>query len=341
MSRLTFRGRILVIDDDENLREMILRLLRVTGHDVQGAGSVEEGLEKLRETSPDLILLDMQLPDRSGFDVLADIRGDPKTRLIPVVMMTGAATQQRKVKAIEAGVTDFLSKPFSLVELSARVRALLELKFATDALEAAEDVIVALAQTIDARDPYTFGHSARVSLYASLLGERIGLEGAPLEALRQGALFHDFGKIAVRDRVLLKPGPLTPAEFAEIQQHPGKGGDLLRNMRTLGPALEIVYLHHERMDGSGYPGGLVGEAIPVGVRAATIADVFDALTTKRVYRGALPRSEAIRILREEVAKGWWDGRILSEFLGILDDLPEDDERLVRLAGPPQMADASV
>ncbi len=335
------RGHLLVVDDDVGVRGLVARLLRVTGHFVQEAGSAEEAAVKLEQSVPDMILLDMQLPGKSGQQFLEEIRADPRLRLIPVVMITGAATQARKVKAIEAGATDFIAKPFSHVELAARVRSLLELKAATDALEDAERVIVALAQTIDARDPYTYGHSARVSLYAGLLGQRIGLEEWPLAIIRRGGLFHDFGKIAVRDRVLLKPGKLTTAEYAEIQTHPGKGKELLENMKTLAPALEVVHHHHERMDGSGYPDGLAGDAIPITARIATIADVFDALTTKRVYRDALTRAEALEIMASEVRKGWWDGRLLDELRGLLETIPVDDWRLISLARPDQIPDAGI
>ena len=330
----SIRGTVLVIDDDEQIRRLIVSLIGPMGHVLKEAASAEEGLEKLREEPPDLVLLDMQLPGRSGHDVLKEIRADPRSRLIPVVMITGAATHERKLKAIEAGVTDFLGKPFSPEELVARVRALMELKLVTDALEDAEQVIIALARTIDARDRYTYGHSARVSLYASLLGERVGLERRVLATVRQGALFHDFGKIAIRDAVLLKPGKLTNEEYAEIKGHPREGRDLLQNMKTLAQAMPVVYHHHERMDGSGYPDGLSGHGIPIAARVTTIADVFDALTTARVYRGALSREETLGIMLEEVRKGWWDGRLLDEFRGVLETLPLDDARILRLSAGP-------
>jgi putative two-component system response regulator len=333
------RGRLLIVDDDEGVRGLLARLLRVTGHSVAEAGSAEEAAEKLERSTPDLILLDLQLPGKSGQEFLLEIRADARFRLTPVVMITGAATHAHKVKAIEAGATDFLAKPFSHVELTTRVRSLLQLKTATDALEDAERVIVALAQTIDARDAYTWGHSARVSVYAGLLGERIGLDDWSLSSLQRGALFHDFGKIAVRDSVLLKPGKLTSEEYAEIKRHPDKGRDLLQNMKTLADSLDVVHHHHERMDGSGYPDGLSGESIPTTARVSTIADVFDALTTARVYRGALSRAEALGIMAEEVRKGWWDGRLLEELRGLLDGLPEDDERITRLAGPGQVPES--
>jgi putative two-component system response regulator len=325
------RASILVVDDDQQIRALIIRLLRPMGHSVVEAGSAEEAQEKLRTTSPDLVLLDMQLPGKSGHDLLAEIRSDPHTRLVPVVMITGAATHETKLKAIEAGVTDFIAKPFSPEELAARVRALLELKFVTDALEDAEQVIISLARTIDARDRYTYGHSARVSLYAGLLGERIGLEGRTLATVRRGGLFHDFGKIAVRDAVLLKPAKLTAEEYAEIKRHPTEGRDLLQNMKTLLHAMPVVYHHHERMDGSGYPDGISGDAIPITARVTTIVDVFDALTTARVYRGALAREDTLGIMADEVRKGWWDGRLLDEFRGVLATLPEGDERIRRVS----------
>ena len=321
---------MLVIDDDPQIRALILRLLEPAGYTVEEAATGADGLARLQARHHDLVLLDMQLPDLGGHDVLTAIRVEPRTRLTPVVMITGAATHHHKLKAIEAGVTDFLAKPFSPEELSARVRALVELKFVTDALEDAEDVIVALARTIDARDRYTYGHSARVSLYAGLLGQRIGLDPHRLSTVERGGLFHDFGKIAVRDKVLLKPGKLTDDEYAEIKRHPTDGRDLLRNMKTLAHALDIVYHHHERMDGSGYPAGLAGESIPLVARVTTIADIFDALTTARVYRGALSREDATSIMADEVRKGWWDGRLLDEFHGVLETLPEDDPRIARL-----------
>jgi putative two-component system response regulator len=315
--------RLLVVDDDEQIRRLLTLLLKPMGYQVETVGSAEEALERLKETAPDLVLLDVQLPGRSGHDVLEAIRDDPRTRLLPVVMLTGAATGEEKLKAIRAGVTDFMPKPFSAEELQVRVRSLIQLKSFADSLEDAERVIVALAKTIDARDPYTAGHSERVSFYAGKLGERIGLKGPELAAVQRGGLFHDIGKIAIRDNVLLKPAKLTPEEFELIKAHPVHGREILQNMRTLTYALPVVYHHHERMDGSGYPVGLAGDAIPLTARVTTVADIFDALTTERIYRGALTREDAVEIMRAEVKRGWWDGRLLEEFRGVLDGMPKD------------------
>lgn len=166
---------------------------------------------------------------------------------------------------------------------------------------------------IDARDPYTRGHSERVSANAGLLAERIGLSGPEIYAVRRGALFHDIGKIAVRDAVLLKPARLTPEEFDEIKRHPMAGCEIVKHLRTLAFALPIVSHHHERWDGSGYPDGLAGESIPLVARVTSIPDVFDALTTERPYRGASSTEEALAIMDDEARRGWWERRLLEEF----------------------------
>ncbi len=320
------RPRILVIDDDDAIRRLIAFLLAPEGYELRTAASAEQGLDSIAAYRPDLVLVDMHLPSRSGFDVITDLRSRPETRLTPVVMITGDATPAGKLRAIESGVTDFLAKPFSPEELIARVRALLDLKAATDALESAEDVLISLARIIDARDPSTYGHSSRVSRSAVLLGERIGLEADALRTLERGGLVHDIGKIAVRDSILRKPGPLDADEIAEIRSHPVRGRDLLINMKTFAATIPIVYHHHERMDGSGYPDGLQGEEIPLLARITTIADVFDALSMARVYRPPLDRENALGIMGDEVRRGWWDAALFGEFRAVLESIPEPKGR---------------
>jgi putative two-component system response regulator len=315
------------VDDDEQVRSLLARLLGGQEYIVDQAGSGDEALDRIRASPPDLVLLDVQMPGMSGHEVLGEIRARSETRLLPVVMLTGAATRQEKLKAIDAGVTDFIAKPFVSEELTARVRSLVQLKSVTDALEDAERVIIALAKTIDARDPYTSSHSERVSYFAGLLGERIGLRGPQLAAVKRGGLFHDLGKIATRDSILLKPSRLTKLEFEHVKLHPVVGRNLILHMKTLSHAIEVVYNHHERLDGSGYPEGLTGETIPITARVTTIADIFDALTSARVYRGALSRSEALRVMAKEVQMGWWDGRLLEEFRGVLERVPESEPKL--------------
>ena len=328
-------GTVLVVDDEAQIRGLLTALLKPQGYVVQTAASAEEAQERLKTLRPDVILLDLHLPGKSGQDVLAQLRADPVTRLLPIIMVTGEATGENRLRAIAGGVTDFVAKPFASEELLVRVKSLVQLKRFTDALEHAEHVIVALARTIDARDAYTAQHSERVSVYAGRLGAKIRLTDIELEAVKRGGLFHDIGKIAIRDAVLLKPSSLTPEEFAEIRKHPVVGRELLSGMKTLAFALDVVYAHHERLDGSGYPDGISGESIPLTARVTTIADIFDALTTARVYRAALTRAEALEIMAQEARRGWWDLRLLDVFRGVLEGLPEDVSRVTNaFAVPP-------
>lgn len=305
-------ARIVIVDDDPQVRKLLRALLTSCGYGVEEFGTVEPALERIRTDPPDLVFLDLQLPDRSGHSALEEIRSNPATRLLPVVMLTGFATSEQKVRAYELGVTDFLAKPFSPDELLPRVRSLVLLKLFADELEYAEHMIVTLARTIDARDPYTAGHSTRVADYAERVARRMNFDETSLLDLRRGALFHDVGKIGVPDAVLLKPGPLTAEERGVIQIHPVVGRDLLAPMKTMWKTLPIVRHHHERLDGSGYPDGRAGADIPLSVRIVTVADIFDALTTTRVYRRALTREEAYDIMKDEVRRGWWDGEVLRE-----------------------------
>jgi putative two-component system response regulator len=312
-------ARILVIDDDDYVRRLLRRLLSPVGYAVEEASTAEEGLARVRTDAPDLVMLDLHLPDRSGHDVLEAIRADPATRLLPVVMLTGMATATEKMRAQAEGVTDFIAKPFSQEELLPRVRALVMLKLFADEHEHAEHVILTLAKTIDARDPYTAGHSGRVAEYADRIAIRMGLDAAARNDMRRGALFHDLGKIVIPDAILRKPGALTPDERAVIEEHPVVGHELLAPMKTMRRTLPVVFHHHERLDGSGYPEGISGSAIPMTVRIVTIADIFDALTTDRAYRGALSVDVAFEILAEGVVKSWWDRDAVALLKAVVDE----------------------
>lgn len=321
--------RIFIVDDDDQIRGLLRRVLSGAGYATEEFATADAALDRLRADPPDLVLLDLNLPDRSGHEVLEAIRSDPGTRLLPVVMLTGQATSAEKLRAQAEGVTDFIPKPFSSEELLPRVRALVMLKQFADEHEHAERVILTLAKTIDARDPYTAGHSGRVAEYADRIADRMGLDTTARNDMRRGALFHDLGKIVIPDAVLRKPGPLTDEERAIIEEHPVVGYDLLSPMKTMRKTLPVVYHHHERLDGSGYPEGISGSAIPMPVRIVTIADIFDALTTDRAYRGALRVETAFEILQEGVGKGWWDRDALDVLRGIVDE--------AGFSGPPSVA----
>ncbi|MGH9710362.1 MAG: HD-GYP domain-containing protein, partial [Candidatus Acidiferrales bacterium] len=280
-------GKILVVDDDIDVRGGLHLLLRRREYDVRTAGDGNGALDECVSFQPDLILLDVMMPGRDGFAICHEIKSRPETRLIPVILITGLSDKSDRIRGIEAGADDFLSKPIDLTELDARVRSLLRLKSFTDELENAEAVLFSLALAIETRDPYTHGHCARLSEFSACLGERIGLPADEITALRRAGIVHDVGKVVVPDTVLLKPGPLTPEERAVMKQHPAVGEHICSPLKSFRSVLGIIRHHHERWDGSGYPDGLRSEAIPLTARVLQIADVYDALTTQRPYRGAL------------------------------------------------------
>ena len=299
-------GRIFVVDDDDQIRGLMRRLLKLAGYAVEGFGAGATALDAIRARPPDLVLLDLNLPDLSGNDILDQIRENPSTRLLPVVMMTGGGTREDRLRAQRAGVTDFLAKPVDAAELLPRVKSLILLKHFADEHEHAERVLLMLAKMIDARDSYTAGHSGRVAQYACDAAGKLGMKPAEVEDVRRGALYHDIGKIIVSDSILKKVDALTAEERMTINQHPVAGCELLSGMKTMRRILPIILLHHERLDGSGYPDGISGADIPQVVRIVSVADVFDAITTGRAYRDAMTFEEAWRVLDEDVAQGRLD-----------------------------------
>jgi putative two-component system response regulator len=307
---------ILVVDDEPEVRALLRDQLMSLGYRVRTAASAEQALTVVEETPPDLVLTDVHMNGISGVELCARLKADPRFALTPVVILTAVTDLDARVAGLGAGADDFFGKPFQLAELGTRIAALLRVKSLLDHLERAEGVIVTLGATIEARDVYTAGHCERLAAYGVALGRALGVPEPLLRALRLGGYLHDLGKIGVSDAVLLKPGALTSAELAEVRRHPGLGADLVRGMRTLDDVRPIIRHHHERWDGSGYPDGLQGEAIPFGARIMAVVDVFDALHTERPYKPALTTAEALAILRAEADAGAWDARVVARFVEI-------------------------
>ena len=309
-------GRVLVVDDTEEDRRLLNRLLTAEGYTVTTAADGLSALRTVSEAAPDIILLDVMMPGMTGFEVCQRLKGNPATRLIPVVLVTSLSEREDKIQGINAGADDFMSKPANPHELRARVRSLVRLKHFTDELDFAESVIESLAMTIEARDPYTGGHCERVAAYAAALGVQLDLADEDVAALHRGGFLHDVGKVAVPDAVLLKAGPLTPDEATLMRQHPLVGDRLCGQLHVLRAVRPIVRWHHERLDGSGYPDGLAGDRIPLLAQVFSIADACDALTTDRPYRPALSRDAALQVLREEAARGLRRGDLVDAFVNL-------------------------
>ena len=321
VSQLQRRSRILVADDTESVRSLFQKLLLADGHDVVSAADGAASLEAVQHHHPDVILLDVTMPRVDGLEVCRRLKADPATRLTPVVLVTGQTDLSDRIRGIEAGADEFLSKPVHPHELRARVRSLTRMKHLIDALDSAEAAFMALALTIEARDPMTNGHCERLAQYAVQLGRALGLPADDLEALHRGGYLHDVGKIGVPDAVLLKPGPLTSTEFALMKRHPEIGDSLCAPLQSLRRVRPIVRGHHERIDGSGYPSGLRGDDVPLLAQIVGIVDVYDALTSARAYRPAWPIEDALRYLDEEVRKGRFHARHVEAFVDTLSLTP--------------------
>jgi putative two-component system response regulator len=312
-SHQSVTGTILVADDQASNRELLEELLSAQGFRVVSVPDGAAALERLSTLQVDLILLDVMMPRLSGFAVCHKIKSNPETYLTPVVLITSLSDKQDRLEGIQAGADDFLTRPVDSTELLARVRSLLKLKLRTDELERAESVLFSLARSIESKDPYTHGHCERLAEESVRLGQRVGLSEEQIVALRRAGVVHDIGKVAVPDAVLLKPGRLTEEEWKIIREHPVVGERICAPLKSFRLVLPIIRHHHEKYDGSGYPDGLRGDAIPIAARILQIVDVFDALATERPCKKAFSVSDALQIMRKEVLKGWWDSRIFDEF----------------------------
>ena len=219
-------------------------------------------------------------------------------------MITSLDETNDRVRALEAGADDYMTKPVDRVELVARVRSALRLKGVYDSLDSAEHVIFALAAAVEAKDPYTEAHTQRVADSARAIGSRMGLGASDLEALYRGGLIHDIGKIGIPDAILLKPGPLDPAELATMRMHPQIGENIVAPLRTGASLLPIIRHHHERFDGTGYPDRLSGAGIPRLARIVAVCDAFDALVNDRPYRARKSLDEAVATLMAGAGTQW-------------------------------------
>jgi len=309
--------KILVVDDKLDTLLLLRELLTSRGYDVLTTNDSSEVRSMVATEHPDLILLDVIMPGRSGYDLCRELKGDPRTRLIPIVMITGLSDREDRVRGIEAGADDFLSKPLYPEELFARVKSLLKLKEFTDELENAEAVLVALALGIESRDPYTGNHCERLSSYAGELGHHIGLDGDSIIALKRGGYLHDLGKVSIPDEILKKGTRLTPEEWVIMKQHPEIGESICRPLHSFRNVLPIIRHHHEHWNGSGYPDGLRGPEIPLLARVLQVVDVYDALRTARPYKPALNHEEARETMLQEADAGLWDPELVPEFFEML------------------------
>ncbi|WOT05532.1 response regulator [Shewanella youngdeokensis] len=323
---------ILTVDDTVTNIEVVKGVL-FDDYLVQAALSGEVALKIINKRKPDLILLDVMMPDMDGYQVCEHLKADAATRDIPIIFLTAKSLEEDEAKGLALGAVDYITKPISPAILKVRVKNHLLLKASREILEQQNQVLeervqqrtiqlnelqdvamVAMGALAESRDSDTGNHIRRTQRYVKILAEKLAttdkysayLQPHIITALFKSAPLHDIGKVGVEDRILLKPGKLTKAEFDEMKLHTTYGRDAIEAAEGsiniadnfLVFAKEIAYYHHEKWDGSGYPEGLLGEQIPVSARLMAIADVYDALISKRVYKDAFSHQDAIDIITE-------------------------------------------
>lgn len=296
-------GYILAVDDTPASLRLLTEILRSDGHTVRSAVSGDLALRAARAQPPQLVLLDVSMPEMDGFEVCRRLKQEPRLRDVPVVFVSALSETEDKVRGFDLGAVDYVTKPFQRQELLARVRNHLELHRLRNNLEEMVqertrslvesesrlknnllETISAVAAMVELRDPYTAGHQRHVAQLVDAIARELGLPEDQIEGLHLAAVVHDLGKINVPSEILSKPGRLNEAEFSMIKQHPQFGYDILKGIDFPWPIAEIVRQHHERLDGSGYPHGLRGDEILAEARILAVADVIEATASHRPYR---------------------------------------------------------
>jgi putative two-component system response regulator len=322
---------VLIVDDEYAGRQTLEAVLDGEGYKLEMAENGFQALEKAKAILPDVILLDVMMPGMTGFEVCQHIRENKQLAEIPIIILTALDDHSSMIKALEAGADDFISKPFDRYELRARLIGIMRLnryqklyieranlERANAELMAAYDAtILGWSRAMDLRDRETEGHSQNVAEMTVQLAEAMGISDDELIHLHRGALLHDMGKLGIPDSILHKPGKLTDEEWKVMRQHPQLAYDMLNFIGYLRPALDIPYCHHEKWDGSGYPRGLKGEAIPLAARTFAIVDVWDALTSDRPYRSAWTKEDALAYIREQSDKHF-EPQVVDLFFKVID-----------------------
>lgn len=337
--------RVLIVDDTPANIHILMGILKEQ-YIVSAAINGERALKlATADPPPDIILLDIMMPGMDGYEVCARLKADPKTMNIPVVFITALTSDENEAKGLELGALDYIAKPFNPALVRVRVQNHLELKKYRDQLEEMVKVrtnelmltrditIECLGTLAEYRDPETGGHIKRTKKYIKLLAEHLKdhprfkafLDDAMIEHLWKSAPLHDIGKVGVRDNILLKPGKFTEDEFEEMKRHTTYGMDALKMSSTklgdnsfLRIAQEMACTHHERWDGTGYPQGLKGEEIPIAGRLMALADIYDALISKRIYKPSLPHRKAVEIIKD-LKSLVFDPAVVDAFLELEDE----------------------
>ena len=310
-------AKILIIDPAAARRWHILQCLGDLAGTILEASSTSEGLSILARDPIDLVLLDLRAPEIGAANFCREVRNSPAMKFLQLFVLAESDSLDAEVGAIEAGANEFLVAPLRDRALRARVQSNLRHKEMVDSLDDSETVLFSLAKSVEDRDPDLSSHCQRLSIMAAALGIALELPAHDIQTLQRGGYLHDIGKISIPDRILFKPGPLTPDEWEMMKSHTLRGEGICTGIKSLTTVLPIIRSHHERWDGLGYPDGLRGEQIPLLARILQLADIYDALTTVRPYKAAYTPEEALSIIMEETGKGWRDPKLVRVFADLI------------------------
>ncbi|MGD1875729.1 MAG: two-component system response regulator [Mastigocoleus sp.] len=305
--------KVLVVDDHAASRMTAVALLAMEGYQVIESDSGVCAIEMIAQSKPDLILLDVMMPGMDGFEVCKILKQDEQTRLIPIIFITALNDRRSRIRGIEVGGDDFLTKPFDRLELAARVKSLVHQKRLNEDLDHAEKALFSIARAIESRDPNTGDHCERLVSLGQEFGEYLDLPRYQIRNLVWGSYLHDIGKIGIPDAVLLKRGKLTPEEWEIMRTHVLIGEEICQPLRSMRGVIPIIRHHHERWDGCGYPDKLKEEEIPLLAQVFQVIDIYDALTSERPYKPAFTPQEAIEIMQQETNNGWRNPKLMKQF----------------------------
>lgn len=302
-------NNILIVVDDERYRELMRVYLENEGYRVTESDNGHEAIKICKRKIFDLIILDVLMGELNGYETCKKIKSLSYPGFLPIIMLTALDGKREKLRAFKAGADDFLNKPVKKIELLVRVNSLLRIRYLSKEMENIENVLYTMINILETKDHYTRGHSERVAKLSKKIAGEMGLSRLEQKEIHKGGLLHDIGKIGINSNILLKRASLNQKEYMEIQRHPVMGEKICKPLNNLELVLPIIRHHHEKLDGSGYPDRLKADNINILVRIVSLVDVFDALTSKRSYRKRIDEDKALKIIKDEIAKNWWDEEI--------------------------------
>lgn len=309
---------ILAVDDNEQNLQLVEEYLWQWGYDVIVARDGLQAIQLFEQHSPSLILLDVMMPTMDGFEACSRIKSTPEGRCVPILMLTALTATEDKIRALDHGADDFLTKPISRQELRARIAALVRIRELRRELDSSENIIVTLTSALERKDPRSAGHAQRVASYSGVLADKLGFSEDDRETIVKAALLHDLGMIGMEDELLCTDRDQTADEERRLQQHPVMGASILRPMRTFQRFIPVVRWHHERVDGSGFPDGLMGDQIPIEAQIVGLANRFDAV---RQEHPVMPQKECLEVLSQEARSGMWNQELVDIFSSALENEP--------------------